>query len=350
MAARIGLLIPLTGEQASFGIDALNGAKLAIDEINQQGGVLDHPLHLIVRDTESRTEKVASAIGELIDTEKVIALVGEITTDRTLLAAPLAQQRGIPLITPSATNEKITAAGDYVFRACYTDAFQAAMMAKFARSLDVEKAAIFFDRDNPYGTALSNAFKVDFTKHGGSIVAEETYRAGDVDYSTQLNAIKLRNPDSIFLPSYYAEAALIIKQARQLGIEAPFLGTDGWDSNELLKFGGPAVNNSYFASHFSSEHLSDKAKTFSEAYYAKFQAAPPPLAALAYDAVWLLADALKRAGSTSSTALRDALAKTKDFSGVTGMIAFDQDRNPKKPGIIIRVQEGKFTYLETVEP
>ena len=343
LAARLGLFIPLTGSQASFGIDALNGARLAVDEINEQGGVLDHPVNLIVKDTESRTELVASIVEELIDAEKVVALIGEITTDRTLAAAPLAQERGIPLITPSATNEKITAAGNYVFRACYTDAFQAAIMTKFARSLDVDKVAMLFDGDNPYGTSLSNAFKVDFVKQGGSIVAEQTYRAGDVDYATQLNAIKLKNPDIVFLPSYFAEAAVIIKQARQLAIEVPFLGTDGWDSSELLKFAGQAVNNCYFASHFSSERLSDRAKPFSEAYRAKFQAAPPPLAALTYDAVWLLADALRRGGSSTSTALRDALAETKDFAGVTGTIAFDQDRNPKKPGIILRIQDGKFT-------
>ena len=350
LATRVGLFIPLTGSQASFGIDALNGAKLAVDEINEQGGVLDHPVNLLVKDTESRTEQIAAVVGELIDTEKVVALIGEITTDRTLVAAPLAQERGIPLITPSATNEKITAVGNYVFRACYIDAFQAAMMTKFARSLDVDKVAMLFDGNNPYGTSLSSAFKVDFVKQGGSIVAEESYRGGDVDYATQLNAIKLKNPDIVFLPSYFAEAAVIIKQARQLGIEVPFLGTDGWDSSELLKSAGQAVNNCYFASHFSSEHLSERAKSFSAAYRGKFQAPPPPLAALTYDAVCLLVDALKRGGSTNSTALRDALAETKDFAGVTGTIAFDQDRNPKKPGVILRVQDGKFTYLESVEP
>jgi branched-chain amino acid transport system substrate-binding protein len=286
----------------------------------------------------------------MIDTEKVVALIGEITTDRTLAAAPIAQEHGIPLITPSATDEKITAVGDYVFRVCYTDAFQAAMMTKFARSLEADKVAMLFDGSNPYGTSLSNAFKVDFVKQGGSIVAEETFRAGDVDYATQLNAIKLKNPEIVFLPSYFAEAAVIIKQARQLGIEVPFLGTDGWDSSELLKFAGQAANNCYFASHFSSEHLSDKAKTFNEAYRARFQAAPPALAALTYDAIWLLADALRRGGSATSSAVRAALAETKDFAGVTGAIAFDQDRNPKKRGIILRVQDGKFSYLETVEP
>ena len=350
LATRIGFLAPISGFQASFGIDALNGARLAVDEIDLQGGVLGHPINLIVKDTESQTEKTGAVVSELIDTDKVAALIGEITTDRTLVAAPIAQEREIPLITPGATNDKITAAGNFVFRACYTDAFQAAVMAKFARSLDVENAAILFDASNPYGNDLKDAFKAEFLKQGGAVVAEESYRAGDADFSAQLNAIKLKNPDSIFLPSYYAEAALIIKQARQLGIDVPFLGTDGWDSNEFLKIGGTAVNNCYFACHFSSEHLSDKVSAFNDAYLAKFQSPPPPLAALAYDAVWLIADALQRAGSAEPAALRDALAGTKDFSGVTGIITMDEARNPKKPGIIIRVQDGKFTYLETVEP
>jgi branched-chain amino acid transport system substrate-binding protein len=350
LAINVGFFVPWSGPQASFGTDAVNGAKLAVDEINLEGGVLGHPINLIVKDTESRTEKVGPVIGELIDTDKVAALIGEITTDRTLIAAPIAQERGIPLITPAATNEKVTAAGNYVFRVCYTDAFQATVMAKFARSLDVEKAAILADASNPYGAGLRDAFKTDFLKHGGTIVAEEIYSAGDADFSTQLNAIKLKNPDCIFLPSYYSDAALIIKQARQLGIEVPFLGTDGWDSDEFLKIGGPAVNNSYFACHFSSDHLSDKGKAFNEAYLARFEAAPPPLAALAYDTVWFVADALKRAGNVEPAALRDALSTTSDFPGVTGTITMGDDRNPKKPAVVIRVQDGKFTYLETAEP
>jgi len=350
LATRIGFFAPMSGSQASFGMDAVNGAKLAVEEVNLAGGVLGHPINLVIKDTESQTEKTSAVVNELLNTDKVAALIGEIATDRSLVAAPLAQERGIPMITPGATNEQVTAAGDCIFRACYTDSFQAAVMAKFARSIDVEKAAILFDASNPYGSGLKDTFKADFLRHGGSIVAEESYRAGDTDFTAQLNAIKVKNPESIFLPSYYTEAALIIKQARQLGIDVPFLGTDGWDSNEFLKVGGQALNNCYFACHFSSEHMTDKAKVFNDAYSAKFQSPPPPLAALTYDSVWLVADALKRAGSAEPAALRDAIAGTKEFPGVTGTISMEQSRDPKKPGIVIRVQDGKFTYLETVEP
>jgi branched-chain amino acid transport system substrate-binding protein len=350
LATPIGFFAPLSGVQASFGLDAVNGAKLAIEEINLAGGVLGHPVKLIIKNTESQPELTSAVVSELINTEKVAALVGEIATDRSLIAAPVAQASGIPMITPGATNERVTAAGDYIFRACYTDAFQAAVMAKFARSIDVEKAAILFDASSPYSIGLMEIFKADFLEHGGTIVAEEFYRSGDTDFTTQLNAIKEKNPDSIFLPSYYTEAALVIRQARQLGIDAPFLGTDAWDSPELLTVGGPALNNCYFASHFSSEQASDKVKVFNDAYNARFQSAPPPLAALAYDSVWLVADALKRSGSAAPAALRDAIAATRNFSGVTGTISFEQGRDPKKPGIVIRIQDGKFTYLETVEP
>jgi branched-chain amino acid transport system substrate-binding protein len=347
---RIGFFAPLSGPQASFGMDALNGATLATEEINLAGGILGHPLTLIIKDTESQPEKTTAVVTDLINTEKVAALIGEITTDRSLVAATLAQSSDIPMITPSATGEEVTSAGDYIFRACYTDSVQAAVMDKFARSLDVKSAAILFDASNPYGTGLMEAFKTDFAQHGGTIVAEEFYHAGDTDFAAQLNAIRDKNPECIFLPSYYGEAALIIRQARQMAIDALFLGTDGWHATGLVEVGGLATNNCYFASHFASEQDPGKAKTFSDAYVAKFQITPLAFAALSYDSVWLVADALKRAGSADPTALRDAIAATRDFPGVTGTVSFDQGRDPKKPVIVIRVQDGKFTYLETSRP
>jgi branched-chain amino acid transport system substrate-binding protein len=350
LGMRIGFFAPLSGPHASFGIDALNGATLATEEINLAGGILSQPITLIIKDTESQPEKTTAVVTELITTDKVAALIGEITTDRSLVAASLAQSSGIPMITPSATGEKVTSTGDCIFRACFMDSAQAAVMDKFARSLDVRSAAILFDASNPYGTGLMEAFKTDFVQHGGTIVAEEFYHAGDTDFAAQLNAIRDKNPEGIFLPSYYGEAALIIRQARQMAFDALFLGTDGWHATDLVKVGGQATNNSYFASHFSSEQESDKAKTFSEAYTAKFQTPPLSFAALAYDSVWLVADALKRAGSADSAALREAIAATRDFAGVTGTISFDQGRDPKKPVIVIRVQDGKFTYLETSPP
>lgn len=340
----------MSGAHAAFGMDALNGATLAVEEINLAGGLLGHPLTLVIKDTESQPEKTNAVVTELINTDKVAALIGEIATDRSLIAATLAQSSGIPMIIPSATGAEVTSAGDCIFRACYTDSFQAAVMAKFARSLDVNRAAIFFDASTTYGPGLMEAFKTDFTQRGGTIVAEEFYRAGDTDFATQLAAIRDKNPESVFLAGFHGEAALIIREARQMAIDALFLGTDGWHATGLVEVGGQATNNCYFASHFSSEQASDKVKSFANAYNEKFQTAPLSFAALAYDSVWLLAEAVKRAGSADPAALREAIAATRDFQGVTGTISFDVGRDPKKPVIVIRVQDGKFTYLETSQP
>lgn len=345
-AIRIGFFAPMTGTQASFGLDAINGANLAVEEINAAGGVLGHPLKLIAKDTHSRPDETAEVVRQLIKDDKVIALVGEIATDRSLIAAPLAQEAQIPMITPGSTNEQVTAVGDQIFRVCYTDEFQAGVMAEFARSINVEKAAILYDPSAPYSSGLAEKFKADFIKNGGKIVAEEFYQEGDKDFSTQLNAFKAKRPEIIFLPSYYTEAALIIRQARQIGIDMPVLGTDGWDSPEFLKVGGEAVNNCYFSSHFAPE--GQTGKPFVTAYTAKYETPPPPLAALTYDAVRLAADALGRAGTAESAPLREALAATKNFAGVTGTISLDENRNPTKPGIVIRLEDGQFTYLETV--
>lgn len=347
-ATPIGFLASFTGAQASFGQDAVNGANLAIEEINAAGGVLGRPLKLVVKDTRSSNEETAAATSLLLEKSPVV--IGEIASDRTLAAAPLAQAAGVPLITPASTNDTVTAAGDFIFRVCYTDSFQAEAMAKFARSIDVTKAAILSDPASQYSSGLAGAFKLDFTKGGGTIVAEATYRAGDRDFAAQLNAIKAAAPEVVFLPSYYAEAALIIRQARELGLDLPFIGTDGWDSTDFLKVGGTAVDNTYFFSHFSPENRTPGADQFTASYTARFNAPPPPLAALNYDAVMLAADAMKRAGSLERNAIRDALAGTSDFPGVTGRIAFDQQRNPRKSGLILRVDGGKFTYLETIEP
>lgn len=349
-ATPIGFLAPLTGPQASFGNDAINGAKLALDEINAAGGVLGRPLRLAVRDTRSSPEETAFVTADLLDKEKPVVVIGEIASDRTLIAAPMAQARGVPLITPGSTNDTVTAAGDFIFRTCYTDSFQAAAMAKFARSIDVTKAAILFDPANPYSSGLTEAFKQDFAAGGGQIVAEASYRAGDKDFTAQLNALKAASPEIIFLPSYYAEAALIIRQARDLGLDLPFIGTDGWDSPDFLKVGGSAVNNCYFSSHFSPENKTARVEQFTAAYTAKYNAPPPPLAALAYDAVRLAADALKRANSKEGAPVRDALAAVRDLPGVTGVINFDANRNPTKPAVVLRVADGRFTYLETTEP
>jgi branched-chain amino acid transport system substrate-binding protein len=347
---RLGFLVPLTGEQQSFGQDALRGAQLAVEEINAAGGVLGAPLVLAVKDTASRPENIEGAVTTLIDTEKVVAIIGEIATDRSLIAAPLAQSRGVPLVTPGSTHDKVTEAGDFVFRICYTDSFQAVVMAKFARSIQVERAAILFNPSDPYSGGLAAIFKNDYTAAGGAIVAEETYNSGGTTFVRQLENLRAKAPEVVFLPSYYPDAARIIREARQVGLDVPFLGTDGWDSPEFLRIGQSAVDNCYFSGHFSAENPAPNVAVFVEAFARKFGAPPPPLAALSYDAVRYVADAIRRAGSVEAPALRDALASAKDFPGVTGQITLDAKRNPAKSAVISRVENGKFLYLETIEP
>jgi branched-chain amino acid transport system substrate-binding protein len=349
-ATRLGFLAPLTGQQASFGQEALRGAQLAVEEINAAGGVLGHPLVLKVKDTRSRAETAGEAAQGLIDTENVAALIGEIATDRSLVAAPIAQAKGIPLITPASTNDQVTQTGDAVFRICFTDSFQAAVMAKFARSMQVERAAILFHPADPYSAGLAAIFKNAFTAAGGTMVAEETYQAGDDTFARQVDVIRARGAEAVFLPSYFPDAARIIREARQAGLDVPFLGTDGWDSPEFLKVGQSAVENCYFSGHFSAESPAATVRPFVDAYTQKFGAPPPPLAALNYDAVRFVADALRRAGTAESSSLRNALATAKDFPGVTGTITLDANRNPAKSAVITRIENGRFTYLETVEP
>lgn len=347
-AIEIGFIAPMSGAQGSFGNDAIHGATLAVEEINAAGGVLGQRVRLVARDTQSRPDETTIVVEELLKNPTVFGLVGEVASDRSLVAAPLAQQRGMPMITPASTNDAVTETGNFIFRACYTDAYQAAAMAKFAHSIGAKRVAVLADLSTPYSAALARIFKEDFARLGGETVAELPYRAGDRDFATQLGAIKNSAPELIFLPSYYAEAALIIRQARELGIEVPFVGTDGWDSPKFLEVGGSAVNNCYFASHFSADEGGETAVKFVAAYREKFGTAPPPLAALSYDAVRMLADAIVRAGLTDRVAIRDALATTRDFPGVTGSISLDPHRNPAKPVVVLRVQDGAFTYLETV--
>ena len=252
-ATRLGFLAPLTGNQASFGQEALRGAQLAVEEINAAGGVLGHPLVLKVKDTQSRADKTGEAAEALIDTDNVAAIIGEIATDRSLVAAPIAQARGIPLVTPGSTNDQVTQIGDAVFRTCFTDSFQAAVMAKFAKSMQVERAAVLFNPSDPYSAGLAAIFRNDFTAAGGTMVAEETYQAGDDSFVRQLDSIRAKGAEAVFLPSYFPDAAPIIREARQVGLDVPFLGTDGWDSPEFLKVGQSAVENCYFSGHFSAE-------------------------------------------------------------------------------------------------
>lgn len=346
----IGQFGSLTGPQATFGESSDRGVKLALDEINASGGVLGQQIRLITKDNQSKPGETSTAVRELITRHKVVALIGEVASGRSLEAAPIAQRSGIPMISPSSTSEKVTEAGDHVFRVCFIDPFQGKVCAKFARGLGVTKAAILTDVSKDYSMGLTKSFRSEFTSRGGAITGEQSYSGGDKDFSAQLTAIKADNPQAIFLPAYYTDAPLIIRQARQLGITAPFIGGDGWDSPELVAVGGDSVEGCYFSNHFSDQSTDPKVTSFVTAYRKKYGSNPDAISALGYDALFILADAMKRAGTTDPAKVNTAIAATKDFPGVTGKITLDEHRNPNKPAVMLQVKNGKFVYVETIVP
>jgi branched-chain amino acid transport system substrate-binding protein len=347
---QVGQFASLTGAQATFGQSTDKGVRLALKEINDSGGVLGQPLRVTTKDNQSKPGETSTAVRELITRDKVVALIGEVASGRSLEAAPIAQRSGIPMISPASTNEKVTETGDHIFRVCFIDPFQGTVCAKFARKLGSSKAAILTDVSKDYSLGLARSFKQEFVKTGGTILGEQSYTGGDKDFSAQLTAIKAGNPDVIFLPAYYTEAPLIIRQARQLGITVPFVGGDGWDSPELIAVGGPAVEGCYFSNHFSNQSTYPQVVAFVKAYRDTYHEDPDAMVALGYDALKLLADAMKRAGTSDPAKVNAAIAATKDFPGVTGKITLDEHRNPTKPAVMLQVKDGKFAYVETIAP
>ena len=347
----VGQFISLTGAQATFGQSNDRGVQLAVEEINAAGGVLGQPLRIITKDNQSKPGETSTVVRELITRNKVVALIGEVASGRSLEAAPIAQRSGIPMISPASTNEKVTEVGDHIFRVCFIDPFQGTVCAKFARKkLGATKAAILTDVSKDYSMGLTKSFREEFTKQGGVISGEQSYSGGDKDFNAQLTAIKAGNPQVIFLPAYYTEAPLIMRQARQLGITAPFVGGDGWDSPELIEVGGSSVEGAYFSNHFSEQSKDPQVVAFVDACRKKYKVDPDAMVALGYDSVYLLADAMKRAGTTDPAPVTAALAATKDFPGVTGKITLDAHRNPTKPAVMLQVKNGKFAYVETIAP
>lgn len=347
----IGEFGSLTGTTADFGVTTKNGIDLAVEDINAKGGVLGKKVRIIIQDDRSDPAEAKTAVTKLVMQDRVVAVLGEVASTRSMAAAPVCQQAGIPMITPSSTNPDVTKIGDYIFRVCFIDDFQGAICAKFAAdSLKLKKAAIMRDIKNDYSVGLANSFKKTFHELGGSIVADISYSEGDTDFGSQLTAIRGESPDVIFVPGYYQEVALIARKARQLGIKVPLLGGDGWDSSTLIPNSGGALEGSYFSNHYDAAMGGLLVKSFIAAYKKKFGVEPNALAALGYDAMNIMADAIERAGSTDGAKIRDAIAATKHFPGVTGVITIDAQRNAVKPGVILQISGDKFNYVETVRP
>jgi branched-chain amino acid transport system substrate-binding protein len=347
----IGEYASLTGGSASFGQSSHKGTALAIDEINTAGGVLGKKLKLITEDDQSQAGQPATIARKLISQDKAVAILGEVASSKSLEAAPICQQNKIPMISPASTNPKVTEVGDYIFRVCFIDPFQGTVMSKFAQSKGWKNVAVLTDVKQDYSVGLAEFFIKDFKESGGQIVKEQKYSTGDKDFKPQLTSIKAAKPDAIFVPGYYAEVSLIAKQARLLGIKAPLLGGDGWVGDSLLKVAGNALDGSFFSCHFSSADKSPVVQGFVEKFKAKHNGeTPDDMAALGYDSAMILADAIKRAGSTEPEKLRDAIAATKEHQGITGKITLDEHRNANKPAVILTIGNGGFDFVETVAP
>ena len=349
---KIGYFGDLTGPTFNFGRSAINGVLLAADEINQAGGINQRRIDVVIEDDKGSPEEAARLTAKLIDVDKVMAIIAGGISSNSLAAAPKAQSSQVPLISPSSTDPAVTQTGDYIFRACFVDSFQGEVMASFAvNTLKAQKAAILYDFNSSYGRGLTEYFKVSFTKLGGRIVSEQTYAQEDADFKGQLSTIRSSEPDVIYIPGYYGDVALIAKQARMIGLTQPLLGGDGWDAPELWQLGGDALNGSYISTHYSVDDPSPTIQTFVERYKRRYgNLLPDAHAALAYDAMRLLIDAITRAGTTDGDKLREALAQTKNFAGVTGLISMDADRNAVKPAVVLKLQDARFIYQERIEP
>jgi len=348
---KIGEFGSLTGDNASYGVSQNQGIQMAVEEINNSGGVLGKKLDLTVEDNQTKQGQTTTIVRKLISQDHVVALLGEVASSKTLEAAPVAQEAKIPLIATGATNPKVTQVGDYVFRVCFIDDFQAVVIARFVlEKLHKTKVAFMSDVKQDYSVGLTHFAKDYLEKNGGQVVKEQSYSSGDKDFRAQLTDIKSANPDVILITGYYPEASLIIREARQLGIKAAFAGGDGWDGASLIPVGGKAIEGSYFSNHFSTEDKSAAVQQFVEKYKKKYNKLPDAFAALGYDSVNLLADAIKRAGSTDPEKVRDAIAGTKDFPAVTGKITINPERNANKSAVIITIKNGALHYFETIEP
>src|SRR5690349_4862652 len=338
---RVGVFMSLTGTTANFGISSVNGIKMAADEINKAGGINGKQVELLVQDDRSDASEAATIVTKFVTQDQVNAVIGEVASSRSLAAAPIAQNAKIPMLTPSSTNPEVTKKGDFIFRSCFIDPYQGAAIAQFAaKTLGAKTAAIMVDRKNDYSTGLEKVINETFTKMGGKIVAVQSYQEGDQDFNAQLTSLKGANPEVIFVPGYYNDVGLIAKQARDKGITVPLIGGDGWDSTQLYAIGGSALNGSYFTNHYSPYDTDPKVQKFVNDYKSRYGSLPDALAATAYDAAHIMFDAIKRSKSLNGPDIRDALAATKDYPGVTGTVTFNQNRDAVKPIVMIEIKDG----------
>ena len=369
----IGEYGSLTGNDANFGQSTKNGVEVALDDLMATSGgkIGGMAVRVVVEDDQGRPEEAATVVQKLVNQDRVIAVIGEVASSRSLAAGPICQGAGVPMISPSSTNPGVTEIGDYIFRMCFLDDFQGSVMARFAaENLGMKRAAVLKDVRNDYSVGLAQFFTQTFASLGGTVVVEQAYSAGDQDFRAQLTAIKAQNPEIIVVPGYYTEGGLIARQARELGLTQPLLGGDGWESQQLLSIGGDALEGCYYSNHWSLDQPDAKLQEFVTKYRSKYGSDPDAIGGLAYDAATVLFNALNRlatedsatfAGLGSSKAgeparqaaeakLRDLIAGTQGFAGVTGVITLDENRNASKPAVVIGIEGGKKVFKATIAP
>ena len=350
----IGHVGSMTGGQATFGDSTDKGIRLAIDEQAKKGGIDGAQVELKTLDDQGKPVEAAVAATRLISQDKVAVLIGEVASSRSLAMAPIADSNKVPMISSASTNPKVTKDGDktrpYVFRVCFIDPFQGTVMAKFAHdTLKVTKVAVLRDVGNDYSVGLAQYFSAKFTELGGTIVTDQSFKAGDPDFKAQLIKIKSKAPEAIYVPGYYQEVALIARQAHELGLKVPLMGGDGWDSAKLYEIAKGALDGSYFSNHYTYEDPSPVIQEFVAKYKAAYHEVPDTMAALGYDAARVAFDAMIRAKGPGQP-LRDAIEQTKGFKGVTGVITLDADHNANKSAVVLKVENNAAKFAATVSP
>jgi len=353
---RVGEYGSMTGPQATFGQSTHNGIMMAADEVNAAGGINGRKIKVLSEDDQSKQEEAANAVTKLISQNNVLAIIGEVASSASIAAAPICQSNKVPMITPSSTNDEVTRKGDYIFRICFTDSYQGEYQAVFADQWAAangkpKTVAMLTDVKSDYSQGLAKVFTAKFGTLGGKIVGTQSYANGDSDFRSQLTAIKGTNPSLLYVPGYYTDIGQIAIQARDLGITAPLLGGDGWESPKLIEIGGKALEGCFYTNHYFYADPSPVVSSFVQKYKERYGQIPDALAALGYDAMKTLADSMKRAAKLDGPSLRDAIGKTKGLVGVTGTINIGPERNAMGKKLVIEeIKNGQLTLKATIDP
>ena len=353
---KIGGNVEMTGGVANYGNQALSGMKLAFKQVNEAGGVLGKKINLVLADNKSEPAEAANATTKLITQDKVSIVMGPIVSSNVLATVKIAEDNKVVVMTPTGTNEKITVDNGkvrpFAFRACFIDPFQGRVMANYAtKSLKAKTAVIYIDSSSDYSKGVAAAFEETFVKNGGKVAGKEAFLQKDQDFKATLTKIKAMNADIVFIPAYYEEVGKIVKQARELGINQPLLGTDGWDNPKVVEIAGAAaLNNTFFSNHYSSQDSDPNVKKFIDAYKAEYKEEPSSMAALGYDAAMIVIDAIKRANTTDAAKVKEAMEQTKNLQVSTGIVTMDSNHNPIKSAVVIEMKDGKQTFKEKINP